>query len=520
MSKHASDLEQLRERLRKRAASSEAFNKIWESEGLPHLRKTLNDNYNGDYSITIQFNYTASKRVVEVMTPDILPSGVDQKVKRNVMSCFEDAQQLRVEVQFLVGTIRHTADTTHSSQDLEDDWVKARNPTKHLVQVCGDSIGVEGGDSGATLGPAVKLGKDQGWLVNWHLFQGIQNWRELRRASDVPENYLVHPAPVDCQGGDRPKRIAKLHAHSGRMFQTWRPSESLRRFVTAIPPEKKQTMNVVTDWAFCVAHGDDLLQNRLRYAPHGIEFDDVSEPIRGGFTENPQLSVISTAGRTSGLRYAVVCETPAEVHQIPKVPTREWYLEKPGGIESAIDWIRGGPGIPGDSGAAVVHDETACLLGQIWGRNIYNGNEDDARVTYFTHIVDVFDDIRERYPDEGHLSLVLDQDGRFPNTNPYSEPSRHYAPRSISALEMDGDTLSTSQPRSRAPSPSAAHGDMTKSPSQSTLVRSIIGDGEKRQEESYHGLKLTIEEPRRSAAKASFEDDGIMMRRSSTMLAT
>ncbi|GKT90107.1 zinc finger protein 585a [Colletotrichum tofieldiae] len=143
MSKHASDLEQLRERLRKRAASSEAFNKIWESEGLPHLRKTLNDNYNGDYSITIQFNYTASKRVVEVMTPDILPSGVDQKVKRNVMSCFEDAQQLRVEVQFLVGTIRHTADTTHSSQDLEDDWVKARNPTKHLVQIKdGSSTGI------------------------------------------------------------------------------------------------------------------------------------------------------------------------------------------------------------------------------------------------------------------------------------------------------------------------------------------------------------------------------------------
>ncbi|KZL68095.1 zinc finger protein 585a [Colletotrichum incanum] len=527
MYKHASDLEQLRERLRKRAASSEDFNRIWESEGLPHLRKTLNENYNGDYSITIQFNYTASKRVVEVMTPDVLPSGVDQKVKRNVVSCFENAQQLRVEVQFLVGTIRHTAGAIHSSHAPEDDWVKARNPSKHSVPVCGDSIGAEGGDSAATLGPAVKLGNNQGWLINWHLFEGILNWKDLRRASDVPEQYLVHPAPVDCQGGDRPQRIAKLHAHSGRMFQTWRPSESLKRFATAIPPEKKSTMNVVTDWAFCVAHGDDLLQNRLRYAPPGIEFHDVSELIRGVFTESPQLSVISTAGRTSGLRYAVVCETPAEIHQVPKQPTREWYLEKLEGIESTLDWIRGGPGVPGDSGAAVVHDETACLLGQIWGRNLYSGNEEDPRVTYFTHIMDIFDDIRERYPGGGRLSLVLDQDGQLPNINLYSEPSRHNILKSASALETDTTTLSTSRPRSRASSPNAAYGDITESPSQSTLVRSIIGDGEDRHgtnilftKGSYHVLKSSIEDPPRSVAKASFENDGILMRRSSTVLGT
>ncbi|GKT50606.1 LOW QUALITY PROTEIN: uncharacterized protein ColSpa_10787 [Colletotrichum spaethianum] len=128
MAKHASDLEQLRERLKERAATSKKFNELWESEGLPHLRKTLNDNYNGDYSITIQFNYTASKRIVEVMTPDVLPSGVDQKVKHNVMLCFENAQQLSVEVQFRVGTIKHTAATTDSNQE-EDNWVYPKNPS-------------------------------------------------------------------------------------------------------------------------------------------------------------------------------------------------------------------------------------------------------------------------------------------------------------------------------------------------------------------------------------------------------
>ncbi|KAK2027344.1 hypothetical protein LX32DRAFT_621016 [Colletotrichum zoysiae] len=494
ISEGASNLEILRERLRKRAATSKAFNEIWESEGLPHLRKILNDNYDGNYSITIQFNYTSSTRLVEVMTSRILSNHVHQEVERNVLPCFEHEPQLMVEIRFLVGTVSHTADITRSSQDEpEDRWARAKNPFKHSMQVCGDSIGVEGMDGAATLGPAVKLGNNQGWLINWHLFQGIRDWETLDGDFGVPDHHLVHPAPMDCRGNESPRRIAKLHGFSGRMFETYRPSQSLKRFATSNPHDGKTVMNVVTDWAFCTAIGDELMHNRLRFAPPGIEAEYFSGPMRGQFTENPQLQIIMTTGRSSGFRYAVVCETPAEVRQLPTEPTREWYLEQPD-VPPAFDWVCEGPGMPGDSGAAVVHAETDCVLGQIWGRNRYGGSRNDLRVTYFTHIMDIFDDITDRYPSEGPLTLILGEDNRTSDTHLHNGLSTLNVPGPPSTLD--------------------------------TLVGSIIADAD-----DEHGTdRQRVEGPscgmahlntfRRSAARTSIGEDRIMMRRNSMMIAT
>ncbi|KAK1976530.1 hypothetical protein LZ30DRAFT_734447 [Colletotrichum cereale] len=493
ISKGASNLEILREKLVKRAATSNEFNEIWESEGLPHMRKTLNDNYNGDYSITIQFNYASSKRLVEVMTSNSLSEDVHRKVKRNVLPCFENAPHLMVEIHFRVGTVSHNADVTRPSHEPEDNWGSPKNPSKHSIPVCGDSVGVEGETSAATLGPAVKLGNKRGWLVNWHLFEGIRNLETLDVGSSVPDHHLVHPAPIDCPENESPKRIAKLHVHSGLMFRTCRQSVSLRRFATAILPDEEATMNVVTDWAFCIANEDEWLQNRLRYAPPGIEFDEVSDPIREQFTGKPQLGIIGTTGRSSGFRYAVVCETPAEVRQMSLKPTREWYLEQIDGGPT-FDWVCEGPGMPGDSGAAVVHEETQCIIGQIWGRNRYGGSETHQRITYFTHVVDIFDDIKDICPGERPLRLILGEDGRPSHTSLGNETSTPNAPRSTSTLD--------------------------------TLVRSTIGDGDSRHatdkpttEGPACGMESSMDAFRRSAAKASFEDDGIMMRRSSTMIA-
>ncbi|KAK2053871.1 hypothetical protein LY76DRAFT_580996 [Colletotrichum caudatum] len=495
ISKSASNLEILRERLRKRAATSKAFNEIWESEGLPHLRKILNDNYDGSYSITIQFNYTSSTRLVEVMTSRILSNHVHREVERNVLPCFENEPQLMVEVRFLVGTVSHTADITRSSQEgPEDQWATARNRSRHSVQVCGDSVGVEGMDGAATLGPAVKLGDNRGWLVNWHLFEDIPNWETLDGDFGVPDHHLVHPAPMDCRENESPERIAKLRAFSGRMFETHRPSQSLRRFATSNPHDGKTVMNVVTDWAFCTAIGDELMHNRLRFAPPGVEAEEFSGPMRGQFTESPQLQIIMTTGRSSGLRYAVVCETPAEVRQLPTEPTREWYLEQTD-VPPAFNWVCEGPGMPGDSGAAVVHAETDCVLGQIWGRNRYGGSRNDLRVTYFTHIMDIFDDITDRYPSEGPLALILGEDDRTSdNTNLHNGLSTVNVPRPPSTPD--------------------------------TLVRSTIADAD-----DEHGADRQMAEGpacgmahlntfRRSAARTSIGDGGIMMRRNSMMIAT
>ncbi|KAH8673445.1 hypothetical protein BX600DRAFT_455272 [Xylariales sp. PMI_506] len=55
-------------------------------------------------------------------------------------------------------------------------------------------------------------------------------------------------------------------------------------------------------------------------------------------------------------------------------------------------------GIPGDSGAGIIDMGTDRLIGQLWGRNKYKGDPSESRLTYFTSIVKIFDDIQRRFP--------------------------------------------------------------------------------------------------------------------------
>lgn len=50
----------------------------------------------------------------------------------------------------------------------------------------------------------------------------------------------------------------------------------------------------------------------------------------------------------------------------------------------------------GDSGAAIIDSEIDAVCGQLWGRNMYEKSQSGPRITYFTPIADVFDDIQEK----------------------------------------------------------------------------------------------------------------------------
>ncbi|PHH67541.1 hypothetical protein CDD83_6531 [Cordyceps sp. RAO-2017] len=71
-----------------------------------------------------------------------------------------------------------------------------------------------------------------------------------------------------------------------------------------------------------------------------------------------------------------------------------WFVEEPPPSDDEEAWIRGGIGVEGDSGAAVVDASTSCLVGQVWGRNRYWGP--GPRLAFFTPIADLFDDIQEK----------------------------------------------------------------------------------------------------------------------------
>jgi hypothetical protein len=74
----------------------------------------------------------------------------------------------------------------------------------------------------------------------------------------------------------------------------------------------------------------------------------------------------------------------------------QWFVERPFHC-SEEDWTESGIGVSGDSGAGIVDDDTNVLYGQLWGRNKYESNDPGSRITFFTPMVDIFDDIQEKF---------------------------------------------------------------------------------------------------------------------------
>ncbi|KAK1522895.1 hypothetical protein CPAR01_14438 [Colletotrichum paranaense] len=528
MAQQPVDLKAVREHLNALKSTSKAFVDIWDSKVSPNFDQDLRDiiGYDCGYVLGNHPGKGSGTRVVEVMTPKELPGNTSNKIRSKILLYFAESKELQdtITVEFSIGHVGRAAGALASSQDADNELKKPRNCRKHSERLLGDSVSFEESDCAATLGPAIRLGGCNGWIVNWHMFHGIENWKELDNPYPVPRYGLFHPAYIDCNEDEGPLQIGELQAYSGRMYRTTRPSRSLGHFAPSVHGECKPTTQVVTDWAFCKAEQDEV-HNCLRYAPSGIEVDDRSDPIPGAFVQRPQLQIIQTTGRSSGFRYAVVCETPAKVRQYPHMPTREWCLMNLGDLMLVEDWNSEGPGVCGDSGAAVVHDETGELIGQIWGRNVYEGHRQTPRVTYFTHHWDIFDDISERYPTLEGPSLILK-----PMCHPSNRANVGDGAPDPSNMEADERTLNPSRPRSRACSSTGGADRVVESFSQSTLAQSVtnsIGSGEGKAKKTYVGKALEGEmgcghrdSHSRNAARTSADDDTdvLVMRRSSAMV--
>lgn len=148
---------------------------------------------------------------------------------------------------------------------------------------------------------------------------------------------------------------------------------------------------VVTDWALISAQKNAA--NLLRKFPSGTT-PQKELPVTNTSSVGLGVNVCST-GRTSGYQCGQVGEIPAYINDAKAGKTREWFVEEPESSDDEDDWIRGGMGVQGGSGAAIINCETNALMGQLWGRNTYFGP--GPRLTIFTPILDVFDDIQERF---------------------------------------------------------------------------------------------------------------------------
>ncbi|KAF6830340.1 zinc finger protein 585a [Colletotrichum plurivorum] len=477
------DFEDLKRDLLLRAQTTEVFNEIWEDQALPHLRSVMKENSLTEYSIAVEFNYDFNHRIVEVTTPKMFPEGAKSAVTEKIDVMFKSAT-LYVEIQFFQGVDERSSNSAADS-DEDCDWDDPTNGTDYLGPpssdtpthpgrlLNGDSIDRENGRSAATLGPAIQLDNERiVWLVSGHVFEGVQALNGSDPSLGLPECYLVHPGNLDRRPGREVKRVAKLYAHSGPMCRTQRQSRSIAKFATKVRPEQRW---VVTDWALCVPEKDEIrLLNHLRYAPRGREFQDCSGLVDAPFPTNPKLRLVRSSGRSSGIRWSVVCETPAEVKHGDQPPTREWYLEIIKGKNSPLSvdqWNSGGPGMPGDSGAVIVDDETRKFIGIIWGRS-RRVDERKPRRAYFTHGCDVFDDIYSRCEDIAKYPRLVDQtDGSMDLPERPSNLPRNYDPRDFSNGDGDRPTLSSTSKRCGA-------SEITKCASRESMAATACGSSD------------------------------------------
>lgn len=133
------------------------------------------------------------------------------------------------------------------------------------------------------------------------------------------------------------------------------------------------------DWRRHWLYSHKPLSIHLLESSTGLYFSDII----------PEASVTAT-GRTSGRQTGTINSATCLINHGSRC-TEEWTILRGAGM-SLSDWISGGIGVDGDSGAWVIDQESAALYGMVWGRDRIHTDP----ICLFSPIMDVIADIKER----------------------------------------------------------------------------------------------------------------------------
>ncbi|KAK8034308.1 hypothetical protein PG993_009303 [Apiospora rasikravindrae] len=285
-------------------------------------------------------------------------------------------------------------DSQASSQASYSAQCLVGNPHHYEVPVMGDSAGTRSNDGSATLGPLLQIGEKFYRLVNWHMFDDGREGRFRRWNMKSPPDKLdlVHPSPSDLELYSRGKQhveIGNLVAFSGHMYKTHRPAT----LSDAVTNPLARSSQVTTDWALFETKGPGLL-NRIRHIVDGDKSDTAEPPITGTASEVEIGDVVCSTGRSSGHSFGTVCKRGLLKNEDGTF-LRNWAISSDFALDDS--W-HDGMGIMGDSGAGVVNYLTNELIGQLWGRNHYDDDPKEPAITYFTTMLDIYNDIQARWP--------------------------------------------------------------------------------------------------------------------------
>ncbi|KAI1293237.1 hypothetical protein F5Y03DRAFT_388021 [Xylaria venustula] len=374
-----------------RLFESASFPVIWEHGVLPFLIEFIPKWCGPGHVISVIRGRKPNTRRICFMTRRPVTTARRIVIAAHIRDLLPETHRGAVSFIFSVGKVDRLVWSRGLGKEIPDEVCMPRNPFAYISPCMEDSIGAsldDGEEATATLGPCVTAEGGSYWLACFHPFIGAS-----QRTSPV---LIEHPSPEDraqCAQekhdvlDDLDHRIGNLTATSGFDLKTTR--------ITHDPywdDFDKEPPLVVTDWI--------LISSGTRQANLLRKFPQVAQrretPVTATSSVPPGANVVST-GRTSGLGRGQVCEIPAYVDSQDNgtgKATREWFIEEPFPYDNENEWIRGGIGVEGDSGAAIIDSDTNALVGQLWGRNKYWGP--GPRMTFFTPISDIFDDIQEK----------------------------------------------------------------------------------------------------------------------------
>ncbi|KAI1123329.1 hypothetical protein F5Y10DRAFT_55267 [Nemania abortiva] len=368
-----------------------SFPIAWEHSVLPFLIEFMPKWCGPGHVISVIRGRKPNTRRICIMTRRTLTMARKMVIAGHVRDLLPEAHRSAVTFLFSTGKVDRLVWSRGLSKEMPDEVCAPRNPFAYISPCMGDSIGAsldDGEEATATLGPCVIAEGGSYWLACFHPFIGAS-----QRTSPA---LIEHPSPQD-----RAQCVQKQHDvldnvnhHIGNLTATSGFDLKTTR-ITHDPywedSDKEQPL-IVTDWI--------LISSSTRQANMLRKSASVSQrretPVVSSSSITPGANVMST-GRTSGFARGQVCEIPAYVDGADNgtgKATREWFIEEPFPYDNENEWIRGGIGVEGDSGAAIVDSDTNALVGQLWGRNKYWGP--GPRMTFFTPISDIFDDIQEK----------------------------------------------------------------------------------------------------------------------------
>ncbi|KAI1184231.1 hypothetical protein F5B17DRAFT_442790 [Nemania serpens] len=359
---------------------SASFPVIWEHGILPFLIEFMPKWCGPGHVISVTRGRKPNTRRICIMTRRIVTRARRMVIAAHVRDLLPEMHRGTITFVFSTGKVDRLIWSRGLSKEMPDEVCEPRNPFAYINPCMGDSIGAsldDGDEATATLGPCVTA----------------EGGSASQRTSPA---LIEHPSPQDRAQCIQKQhdildnvnhRVGNLTATSGFDLKTTR--------ITHDPywdDVDKEPPLVVTDWIL-IASGTRQA-NLLRRFPTVAHRRE--SPVTSTSSISPGANVIST-GRTSGFQRGQVCEVPAYVdgaYNGTEKGTREWFIEEPFPYDNENEWIRGGIGVEGDSGAAIVDSDTNSLVGQLWGRNSYWGP--GPRMTFFTPISDIFDDIQEK----------------------------------------------------------------------------------------------------------------------------